>query len=718
MKPARFRNLFLMSAPFAALLVFGTGCGNRGTSGSRDVSPPVYPFNNPENEIFDTLRGEFIPDPYHWLENIEDQKVLNWAKKQNQTTFDYISQLDDRIKIYNRLEELILPREYKKASREGNYYFYTANEEFPENEVVYFSRLDNPAENIFINLKTFTGNPNARFSSLAVSPDNQLAAFSIQDAVTGNEKIFIKNMETNSFLNEVIPCSFNTSIAWDNQGGFFYNKPVKSEFSKDKIQYAVFYHVPGTPYTQDVPVFVNSDFPGQFHQVQVTSDFRYVIITSQNKDSNTQIRYADLTAPPPTPFKTLAAELGPKAIVVDNWNESFLVQTTFKAPGGRLVRIELKDPDPKNWKTIIPETQDIMKRVYSANGLFYVRSSLHMTGKITAYDSSGNRIRTLEMPGLGIVEGFSCKPGYSDALYTFQSFNRPLTIYRYQFSQNRSEVFKSPVIKISPDNYIIKKEFGLTAEGVGIPMLIFQKKTTTNNGKNPLIFSFSGGMDDSFAPTYSAGRIPFVDNGGIFVLAAVRGARELDDAWYKKGTGMNRVQSEKDVRTCLDFLIQEKYTSPGKIAILTKHAGAFAAIENSVKSPGRIKLLAIFQGIIDFTEYPKFGGCTKCIQNEVGSPYESREMFDWLKQNSPLLRAYQKQDWPAVYLEHKIIDRVISPVHSFKFIAALQDNSNDETRPKLIRIDNECCAQNRRQELFSLSEKWALAMYMLEMSVR
>jgi prolyl oligopeptidase len=661
--------------------------------------------------------GETIPDPYHWLENIDDQRVLNWAKKQNQTTFDYINQIPQRVKILKKLESISVKKEYKKAKRDGNYYFYTLTLEQPNKEIVYYSPAENLDEKLFVDPQLFSGNENARFASLSVSPDSKYAAFSLQDPLSKKEKIFIKDLETNRFLRDIVAASYNSTIAWDNEGGFFYNKRFSSSYSKDSVEHAVFYHVPGENPGRDIPVFAGDGYPHARNDLFITSNQRFVVIRSSVDENTSEIRYTDLNAPPPNTFKLITNKAGANAYIVDNIGEKLIILTNTGAPKGRVVVVDPKQPEVENWKTLISETQDIIQRVYPLGNKFYVRSSAHMSGKITAYDSSGSRLYSVELPGNGVVEGFSGRPNYSDVLYTYQSFNYPLTIFRYNPSRNKSEIFKQTETKIKSDDYVIKKEFCLTSEGIGIPLLIFHKKGMATDGSHPLILSFSGGMNESYMPGYSFGHIPFVDNGGVFVLASVRGGNEFDTKWHDAGAKKSKPQMERDVKECLDYLIQEKYTSAGKIGVLTKHAGAAAAIENAIKNPGLIKLVGIFQGIFDLTGYRNYKGCVGCIENELGNPDESKEVFDGLDEISPLRRSLESRIWPAVYLEHKIIDPVVSPVHSFKFIASLQDNSKDQL-PKLIRIDNECCVQNRRQELFVLSERWAFAMYMLGVEVK
>lgn len=692
------------------------GCGNSSETPD-EIYSPDYPFNNKNKNSGYTVWGERVEDPYQWLENIDNQKVLNWAEMQNQTTFDYISRIPQRVKILKRFEELLVSKEYKKAKRDGKFYFYTVTLEQPDREIVYYSSDENAEEKLFVNPQKFSGNENARFASLSVSPDDKYAAFSLQDPMSRKEKIFIKDMNTNRFLPDIISASYNSTIAWDDQGGFFYNKGFAPDFSKDSVRHAVFYHFPGETPTKDIPVYFNTAYPLATNDVFITSNQQFVVIRTVIDKNTSEIRYTDLHAPPPNIFKLLTNEAGANAFVVDNLNDKFIIQTNQGATKGRVVVIDPQKPSLENWETLIPESQHVIQRVYSLDNKFYVRSTSHMSGKISSYDSSGYMISSVELPGNGVVEGFSAKPGYTDVLYTYQSFNYPLTIFKYNTESQKSQVFRQTENKINPEDYVIKKEFCLTSEGTGIPLLIFHKKDMLPDGSHPLILSFSGGVGDSYSPGYSMGNIPFIENGGVFVLASVRGGNESGKGWHDAGAGANKSQMEEDVKECLDYLIQERYTSAGKIAILTKHAGTWAAIENVVKNPGMIKLVGIFQGVFDLTGYPKYRGCNSCIDEEFGNPIESEDEFLRLKEHSPLLRSYETHTWPAIYLEHKIIDPVISPVHSFKFIASLQDNSNDQT-PKLIRIDNECCIQNRRQELFILSERWAFAMYIMGIQLK
>lgn len=691
-------------------------CGKK-QGDDNTLAAPNYPSNRANEKANYTRWGEVISNPYRWLENIENPNVLNWAQRQNKTTFDFVSQLPQRVALLEELEQLVVDKEYKKAKREGNFYFYTMAIDRPGQEIVYYTPVGEEKEKLFVNPQRFSGNENARFASLGVSPDNKYAAFSLQDPLSKKEKIFIKNLEQNLFLRDIITASYNTTIAWDNQGGFFYNKGFAPEFGLDTVSHAVFYHIPGQNPSSDIPVFFHAAHRKAMNNVFVSSNQRFILIRSVIDKNHAEIRYTDLNAPPPNTFKLLSDEVGADAFIVDSWNEKFIVQTRTQAPKGRVVVIDSKKPSMDNWETLISESEDLIQRVYSMGGAFYVRSASHMSGKITAYDSSGYRLNTVELPGTGIIEGFAGKPSYNEVLYTYQSFNQPLRIFTYDLKMKRSSLFRQTENKIKADDYVVKKEFCLTPEGIGIPLLIFHKKDLAPDGGHPLVLSFSGGLREPYLPQYSMGNIPFVKHGGVIVIAAVRGGNEMGEEWHAKGAKQNKMRMSKDVKASIDYLIQEKYTSAGNIAILTKHTGTWAATETILGNPGLIKLLGVFQGVFDYTRYDEYNGCISCLENELESPEESKDAFMDLKNHSPLLKNASNYSWPAVYLEHKIIDPVVSPVHSFKFIASLQDASTGGP-PKLIRIDNECCIQNRRQELFILSERWAFAMYTLGMKLK
>lgn len=697
-------------------IILAWGCSSKqDTVLSTEKVSISYPDNKSDPEKYYELWGERIADPYAWLSETEDQKVLDWSQQQNRVTFDYISKIPQRAKLLDELEALLPEKEYGKAKRSGDYYFYTVTAGARNNEVVYYSSFNNDDERIFVDPRKFSGNVNAHFASLSVSPDNKYAAFSLQDPHTRNEKIFVKNLLTDRFLPDVITASYNTTIAWDNQGGFFYNKGFVPEYNKDSVGYAVFYHIPGEKTGRDVPVFFGSPSMKAGNDIWLTSDNRYVIIRSVKAKGESEVRYVDLQTPPPHRFRLLSAQVGAGAFIIDNWDNHFLVLTYKNAPNGRVVLIDPEHPAENQWKTLIPETQDIMQRVFSVDGKFYVRSLFQMAGRISAYDSSGYRTHLVDLPGNGVVEGFSAFPGYSDALYTYQSFNHPPTVFKYSFNTNRSEVYRKSTSKVNPADYEVRKEFCLTPEGVGIPLLIFYKSGLRKDGTAPLLFSFSGGMGETYRPSYSLGNIPFVEHGGIFVLAGVRGAQEMGQAWFEAGLKDKRARMESDVKMCLQYLIKEKYTSRGNIALVTKYLGASAATEVVLKNPGLVKMLGIFHGVFDLTGYPNYAGCKSCIAEEFGNPERAKEYFTELKKISPLLRSYQKYTWPAVYLEHSLTDKKVLPVHSFKFMASLQDGSTADMPPKLIRIDNECCVQNRQQELFVLSDRWALAMHIMGM---
>ena len=708
-------TLFFPAVAVCAAALFS--CGDWKNK-SEPPESPDYPFNNKDESRFDTIGSQIIRNPYGWLEDLEDQKVLNWAKKQNQTTFEFISRIPSRKKIQKQLEGLAMKREYRRAMKEGKYYFYSVSEQDHEREVIYYFDTETQKEKLLIDPVAFSGNPNARLAGLSLSVDDKMLAFSLQDALTGNEKIFLKNMESDGFLSEIISCSFNTSLAWDNKGGLFYNRELKPEFGRGKITHAVFYHIPGTSTRLDEPVYFDPLNPKDFHQVTLSSDFRYIFIKSIKPKGIVHLRFTDLQKPPPHRFSTLIEDTDVHTHILDQWKGNrFLVRTRIGSPNGRIVIIDPLKPQPQNWEAFIKEKEDIIQRLSTAGGLFFVRSTLHTFGKVTVYDSTGTALNQVELPGLGMVDGFHARPGYDEILYTFQSLNHPITIFRYLIREKKSEIFRKPETEVNPENYIVKKEFCLSADGSGIPIIIFHHKDLAPKKKSPLILFFSGGMNEPYQPNFTIGRLPFVDEGGVFVLACLRGNQELDQRWRDAGKGPLRDQTMADLKLCIDYLLDEKYTSPGKMALVTKHAGLMPAIETAINQPGMIKFIAGFQGIFDMTGFPRYGGCVSCVRDEVGDVENKPEVWNWAEKHSPLNRAYDGYSLPAIYLEHAIIDRVVSPVHSFKFIAALQDKGADKN-PKLIRIDNETGAVNKRQELFIQSDRLALAMYLLGMEVK
>jgi prolyl oligopeptidase len=697
------------------MLLFSCGRWNGDTA---EPMKPDYPFNNREPERTDTISDYVFPNPYGWLEKLENQKVLNWAKKQNQTTFDYISRLPDRKKIQKQLETLQISKEYRKVVKEGPFYFYSVAEQNPEREIIYRYDTRTGKETILCDPVAFSANPNARLAGLSLSPDYRILCFSLQDPVTGNEKIFLKNTETGNFYRDMISCSFNSSLAWDNRGGFFYNRELKTASAKGKIIHAVFYHTVGTDPLLDEPVFFNASRPRDIHQVTLTSDYRYVILKSITPQGKVSIRFADIQAPPPHPFRLLIDNTDITTQVVDHWKDNqFLAITAEGSPNGKAVIINPEKPKPEFWKPFIKEKEDRLLRIYPAGGRFFVKSSLHTFHKLSVYDSSGTALYQVELPGAGLVDGLNSRPDYDELVYSFQSLNCPTTLYRYSIKQNKSEVFKKPATTILPENYIVKKEFCLTREGIGIPLIIMHRSDRIPDVESPLIVFFSGGMNESYLPNFSAERLPFVDAGGIFVLACLRGNEELGKGWRNEGKGMLREQTQNDLKMCLEYLTEEKYTSPGNIALVTKHAGAMPAIETALNSPGLIRFIAVTQGIFDLTGFSRYQDCQACVENETGNIKTDTDYRNWAERMSPLTKAYNGTQLPAIYMEHKIVDRIVSPVHSFKFIAALQDIKSDNN-PKLIRIDNEPGSQNKKQELFIQADRLALAMYLLKMNVK
>jgi len=685
-----------------------------GCQGSNEYPLDASSLNYPNNKKSRTdkvfIYEREIPDPYRWLENLTNDEVLDWAKAQNELSFRYLSLLKDRGRISEGMKRYLASETVVKASRDGRWYLIERTEGESGRQFIYLYADGAVKPSVIIEPQALENSQNVNFGVSCISPDGKMLAFTVRNITSGQERIYIRNLETGRYVDRPFTCAPNTSLSWGPFGGFYYNKAMISA-KGITVPYALYYHKAGTSPASDIVVHADEYTPDMQPSAFRTADNRFLVVTETNGDF-TRMFYKPLTEEDGRPMTRLLELIGFSASIVDNYADRFLVLTNFDAPNGRVVIVNPAEPEPANWITFIPEGKEIKDRVYSIAGKFYSKCKFDGDLVVFAYDSLGRKNYEFRMPGFGTLDGPSGRPTYKDVLFTYRSFVQPSTVYKLFPDQNRFEPFLLSPAGPDSANYVVERVFAPARDGTRIPISLYYKKGLKKNGENPLMIYSNGCLGKALRSTFAAHRLPFVDAGGIFAVAHIRGGSEYGDPWHSAATGLQKKVSSQDLLACIDYLVLNKYTREGHIAAGTEEGGMTVLMTAVNERPELFKVVVGKNGIYDLLNFERYNNAT-IWRKEFGSVTDFEE-FENLLKLSPLHNIREDRTYPALYLECDLTYRFVSAVHSCKFAATLQDKIGKKT-PVLIRINQEATGNNRLQETYEWTDRWAFIMYHLDM---
>lgn len=693
----------------AAVMALLFGC-----KGSNEYPLDASSLNYPNNKKSRTdkvfIYEREIPDPYRWLESLTSDEVLDWAKAQNELSFRYLSLLKDRGRISEGIKRYLPGETVIKASRDGKWYLIERTEGQSGRQFIYLYADGARQPSVIIEPQALEKSQNVLFGNSCISPDGKMLAFTIRNITNGLERIYIRNLESGRYVDRPFICSPNSSLSWGPFGGFYYNKLHITERGVN-LPYALHYHKAGTDPAGDIIVHADVQFPDMQPSAFRTSDNRFLVVTETNNDY-TRMWYKPLVEEDGKPMIRLLELVGNSASVVDNYADRFLVLTNFDAPNGRVVIVNPAEPEPGNWITFIPEGKEIKDRVYSIAGKFYSKCKFDGDQVVFAYDSLGRKNYEFRMPGYGMLEGPSGRPAYRDVLFTYRSFLQPSTVYKLFPEQNRFEPFLLPADAPDSSDYVVERVFATATDGTRIPISLYYRKGLKRDGDNPLMVHSNGCLGKSLRSTFASHRLPFVDAGGIFAIAHTRGGSEYGDAWHTSATGLHKETASQDLLSCIDYLVTNGYTREGRIAAGTDEGGMTILMEAVNQRPELFKVVVGKNGIYDLLNFERYNNAA-VWRKEFGSVTDFEEFENLLKQ-SPLHNIREDRQYPAFYLECDLTYRFVSAVHSCKFAATLQDKMGKKT-PVLIRINQEATGNNKLQETYEWTDRWAFIMYHLDM---
>ena len=645
-----------------------------------------YPETKKGN-VVDDYFGTKIIDSYQWLENDTAAHVISWVDEQNKFTHNYLAQIPYRNKIKNRLTEIWNYPKYSSPFKEGDYYYFFKNDGLQNQSVLYRQLGINGEHEVFLDPNKLSDDGTSSLASITFSRDHKFCAVGIAQSGSDWNEIFVMNVSNKQKTTDVIKWVKFSGATWYKNGFYYsrYDEPTKGkEYSSANEYMKIYYHELGKPQQDDKLIYEDKSHPLRYFNAGVTEDERYLYINVSEGTSGSEILVRDLTQPN-TEFKTLFKGFENNYNIIDNSGDKILALTDLGATNYRLVLVDPLNPDSKNWKDVIPQGVDLLEGVSTCGGKLFATYLKDASTRLYSFDRNGQNKLEILLPGIGTATGISGKMEDKEAFYTFTSFINPGEIYRYDLNNGKSELFRKTDTKFNANGFETKQVFYTSNDGTKVPMFIMHKKGLKLDGNNPTLLYAYGGFNISLTPSFSVSRIMFLEKGGVYVVANLRGGGEYGEDWHKAGMLHKKQNVFDDFIAAAEFLIKEKYTSSDKLAIHGGSNGGLLVGACMTQRPELFKVAIPAVGVLDMLKYHKFTiGWGWAV--EYGSS-DKKEQFDYLIKYSPLHQVKSGVNYPATMIMTADHDDRVVPAHSFKFAAELQSKQLPTGNPVLIRID-------------------------------
>lgn len=642
----------------------------------------VYPQTKKVDTI-DTYFGNQIQDPYRWLEDDRSAETEAWVKAQNEVTFGYLNKIPFRTQIKERMEKLWNYEKISAPFKEGNYTYFYKNDGL-QNQSVLYRKNASGKEEVFLDPNTFSKDGTTSLGGLSFTKDGSMAAYAISEGGSDWRKVIVLNTETKEIIGDTIVDVKFSGMSWYKNDGFYYSsyeKPKGSELSAKTDQHKLYYHKLGTKQIEDKVIFGQNE-KRRYVGGYVTEDENYLVISAANATNGNELYIKDLAKN--GPIVNIVNNFETNNDVIDNLGTKFYVSTDYKAPNKRIITFDLAKPQQENWADFIAETENVLSPS-TGGGYIFAEYMKDAVSQIKQYDYEGKLIREIKLPGIGTAGGFGGKKEEITLYYSFTNYVTPGTIYEFDPKSGASKVYNKPNVDFKTEDYESKQVFYTSKDGSKVPMIITYKKGTDLNGKNPTILYGYGGFNISLTPSFSIANAVWMENGGIYAVANLRGGGEYGKKWHDAGTQMQKQNVFDDFIAAAEYLIKEKYTSSDYLAVKGGSNGGLLVGATMTQRPDLMKVAIPQVGVLDMLRYHTFTAGAGWAY-DYGTSEQSKEMFDYLKGYSPVHNVKSGVQYPATLVTTGDHDDRVVPAHSFKFAAELQAKQAG-SNPVLIRID-------------------------------
>ncbi|GAP95490.1 prolyl oligopeptidase family serine peptidase [Leptolyngbya sp. NIES-2104] len=651
-----------------------------------------------------------VADPYRWLEDPDSEETRAWVEAQNQVTFGFLEQIPQREAIKQRLTKLWDYEKYSIPFQRGERYFYFKNDGLQNQSVLYTLNAldDEPRELLDPNKLSEDGT--IALSGLAISDNGKWMAYGLSTSGSDWQEWLVRDVETGEDKSDRIHWVKFSGASWtsDHQGFFYSRYPEPNEtsqFEDNNYFHKLYYHRLGTDQSEDVLVFELPEQKEALLGSDVTEDGNYLVISVRfGSAPKNLIYYKDLTVPN-APVVPLIDVLEAEYNLIDSEGSLFWFETNLNAPRGRVIAIDLQNPDDR--REIIPEAAETLQSVSLFGNQFIVSYLKDAYSQIKILNLQGELIREVQLPEIGSVGGFGGERKNTETFYSFTSFTTPTTIYRYNLETGESTLFRQPQVDFNPSDYEVKQVFYQSKDGTQVPMFITHKKGLELDGNNLTRLYGYGGFNVSLTPSFSVANLVWMERGGVYAVPNLRGGGEYGEAWHQAGTKLNKQNVFDDFITAAEWLIEQRYTSPAKLAIAGGSNGGLLVGACMAQRPELFGAALPAVGVMDMLRFPKFT-IGWAWTTDYGSP-DVLEEFKALYAYSPLHNLKPGTSYPATLVTTADHDDRVVPAHSFKFAAALQAAHQGE-QPVLIRIETKAghgAGKPTAKIIEEITDQWA-----------
>ena len=651
------------------------------------VSKLNYPVAPSSNQV-DDYHGVKVADPYRPLEDPDSAASRQWIEAENKLTFGYLDTIPSRPKIHARLTELFNYERYSVPTEHGGRYFYVHNTGLQNQAVFYWLSALDAEPRLLLDPNTLSADGTVAVSGVSYSEDGQLMAYALSTSGSDWVEWHVREVSTGKDLPDVVKWSKFSGAAFTKDArGFFYSRydePKADSALRDTNYYQkLYFHKLGTPQSADELIYKRDDQKEWGFGGAVTDDGHYLILyVSVGTDPRNRVYYKDLTKPA-GPVVPLMDKMDAAYNFVDNDGPVFWFVTNQGATLSRLVEVELNHPEPEHWKTIVPESADKLEFATMVDHKFIASYLKDAHTEVKVFDRSGKFLRTVELPGIGTAGGFGGRREQRYTFYSYTSYATPATIYRYDVATGKSTVFRQPNVKFHPEDYETRQVFYSSKDGTRVPMFITSKKGLKLDGTNPTLLYGYGGFDVPLTPGFSVGSLVWMEMGGVYAVANLRGGGEYGEPWHLAGTKLRKQNVFDDFIAAGEWLIANHYTVSSKLAIQGGSNGGLLVGACMAQRPELYGAALPAVGVMDMLRFHKFT-IGWAWTSDYGSS-DNAEEFAAIYKYSPLHNIKAGVQYPATLIMTADHDDRVVPAHSFKFAATLQADQAGPA-PVLIRI--------------------------------
>lgn len=632
----------------------------------------------------DEYFGTKVTDPYRWLENDMSAETAEWVKAQNEVSDNYFSKVPYRDAIRKRLTTIWNYEKFSMPFKAGAYLYYYKNDGLQNQSVLYRQRGNEEPE-VFLDPNKFSTDGTVALAGIDFSKDGSLVAYTISESGSDWNKMIVINTATKQIIDDSVEVKFS-ALSFKGNEGVFYSRYDKlgegSKLSAITDHHKLYFHKFGTSPKEDLLIFGDSATKRRYVMGGVSEDQHWLEISASNATYGNELYLLDLTQPN-APIIPLVTGFEIEASLLYSDKDKLYIVTNWNAPNRKIMVTNSATPGREHWKELIPE-QKFPLTVTMACGKIFAHYTKDAITQMLVYNLNGVQEREVVLPGPGSATVNWTKKEEKETYYLYSSYVNPATVYKYDIATGQSTIYKKPTVPFDLDAFESKQVFYTSKDGTKIPMIITHKKGLKLNGKNPTLLYGYGGFNVSLLPSFSISNIVFMENGGVYAVANLRGGGEYGDVWHKAGTKLKKQNVFDDFIAAAEYLIHQKITSKDFLAIAGGSNGGLLVGACMTQRPDLFRVCFPAVGVLDMLRYHKFTAGAGWSY-DYGTADESKEMFDYLLQYSPVHNVKKGTCYPATLVTTADHDDRVVPAHSFKFAASLQAAQGCD-KPVLIKI--------------------------------